>query len=398
MAWFLNFFRKPDPYEHGLSSSWVQFPTATNFTTETVGGYDVCYKLVCHYQKVDHKQFKEARMLEAEHESTFLEAVNSSVVLPTLRSSNRFLRLTPESYPLPFLCQVFQDNQSTSIGRHISCSQLDCELNHGELKLRFQHSGCIVTFLSIELLIQPADLIERNYKRMIRIHDITSIKSRPEYMAIEEAMVVAAARAGLELQRLFHDKQTDQVHQGSRFTISTRLARNALEVSWKFDQGVSRREKMRGYRKEGGFPLEPLPLESNGTCVVDSRVDDKTVLSLSTGQDHFFTFVITETSAGKVEIVESLRFSVRVPTSEEFARAESMLVAIEARKKQTSKLSEKTSKALEELMSFIEFEESVSELETQLIERISKKEYSAEQKAEKIERLRAVVESLHLDR
>ena len=283
--------------------------------------------------------------------------------------------------------------------KYVACDVACTELNKELRAARFTHSGCSTLSIDFRLLAQPqADAtIEENYQRMIKLHDVTSIKNTPGYAAVEEATMVAFAHRELELRRLFTHRQADQTHRGDNLSISTRMVGRAVEISWTFKKSLSSRETMRGYRKEGGFWTGTLPPENNGVCIAESKLDNAAILNLTAGTEHFFTFVILRTGSEAQEIVESLRFSVRVTTQEELARADELVKAAGSPADQKTKLSEKTNIALQELMTFIEFDENVSELEKQLVERISNKDYSEEEKEEKIQRLKDVVQSLRID-
>ena len=65
MGWIRRIFLgEKDPYEFGVSSLWSEFFQEGIFHTETAYGYRVRYTLNCHFRKVNHQEFKRARMLE----------------------------------------------------------------------------------------------------------------------------------------------------------------------------------------------------------------------------------------------------------------------------------------------------------------------------------------------
>jgi hypothetical protein len=133
------------------------------------------------------------------------------------------------------------------------------------------------------------------------------------------------------------------------------------------------------------------------------------------GKEYFYTFLLTfeepvyaDKTLGdifgssrvvgqKTNTVDSIRFSVRVPTQAETLHIEKnleKLAGIDTPAKNPKR--EKINRAFEELTSFVEFEESMSQWEKDLITQIEKKNYPAEEEKEKIERLKAVVESLRV--
>jgi hypothetical protein len=392
MALLKRFLRIKDQYEQYPGSGWIQFQTNGPFTTETACGYKIHYGLTCHYTKVNHQEFKAARMLDESSKAKLLEIVNRDVVVPALRAKNRFLRFTAERYLYPALCCIVGDRDQQFVALDNSCIELNQDLN----TTQFTQFGCSITFLDLKLHRNTDEMVEENYKRMIRLYDITSIKNTPEYANAEERVIIALAHRELELKREFLSSEP-KVHSGNNVTIVTRAAGQAVDISWSFDKPLLQNETLRGYMKEGGFWTGSLPLENNGVCIVDSRSKNSSVQSLSAGKDYFFTFAIVGVYTDGVVVVESLRFSVRVPMEEELSRIDELTRAVTMPKKEDSPLGEKTARAMRELLSFVEFDENVSQLEKQLVDRISGKDYSPQEKSEKIERLKAVVESLRIE-
>ncbi len=385
MAWLKNIFGG-DEYENCAD----HFITKGTFTTETVCGYKICYAVICNYSRVDKERFKAARMLEKENQAKLLKSVNDHLVIPTFKSKGRFWRLRAGRYGQGALCRISKDGDESYVYNDHSCIDLNAELT----ATPFKDFGCSA-HAAVDICDQSDEIIEENYKRMIMLYGSNAIENSGKYMVEEESILVAAAKRELDLQREFRQHQTERFHKGEKISITTRLAGRALEIAWKFEQPLSPNASFRGYRKEGGFSPEVLPLASNGACVADSRVDDKTVLTLAAGADHFFTFAITKSGTDGLYVVESLRFSVRLPTVEELAHAEKLILTMQANQQKVT-MSKKTSDAVQELLSFVEFEESITGVEKQLIDRISSKSYSPEEKANKIGRLKSVVESLRV--
>lgn len=383
MGWLRNIFGGNEYQNCG-----TYFHRRKVFLATTVCDYKVRYEVVCDYQKVDEEKFKSARMLEEQNRDHFVELVNSNVVVPVLKSNGRFWRLYERSHNEGGLCVpdagiVYLDH---------SCIKLNEELKAA----RFGDSGCVINSVRIFACEQSPEIIEENYNQMIALHAVDSIKNSAEYVAKEEAMLVACAKRMLELNAALLLALTDQTHEGKRAVIGTRLFGRMLEFRWKFKEPLSGPRSLKGYAKSGGFSEDFLPLDQNGPCLVDSKCDSRSVVNLAAGTTYFVTFVIVYTGGKALEIEDSVRFSITIPTGEELARTNQFAALLEKKPEKQPTLSKRTSDALEELNSFVEFEETISQVEKQLVEQISAKPYSPEEKSEKIDRLKAVVESLRM--
>lgn len=380
-----------DPYKN----SAIHFTRRGTFSGVTACGYKIRYDVTCHYDKSDSHQFKSARMLEEENADKFLALVNERVVAPASKSNGRQWRLLLSRFGGiggGELCRVVKDESGVHVYRDQSCVELNKELSTA----RFEDLGCSATSIIVYPREQSPEIIEENYKRMIPMHDGNSIKHTPQYMALEESIIVLAARRELEVQKVSLQRQAVQSHKAELFAIETRLVGRALEITWTILKPLGS-SALYGYAKQGGFWTGTRPLESNGTCVVEARNSGSSIMDLAAGVQHYLTFVVARNQLKEWDVLETLRFSVRVPALNELTHVDELLKALDNhRRQQAPALNEKTTAALNELRSFVEFEETISGVEKELIDQISGKGYSPEEKADKIERIKAVAESLRM--
>jgi hypothetical protein len=386
MAWLKSLLGFGDPYENGPSN----FSRSGTFTAETVTGYKICYRILLEYSKSDPEAFKAERMLDEANRDRLVALANEHLVKPAFTKAGCFWRLHDRRYRRGELCCVVKEEDAYTVYRDHSC----IEFNKLLAKQRFKGLGC-GGMARVELCDQTKDLIEENYSRMIKLYGSDAIEHTGKFMVEEESILVAAAKRALDLEKEFRESQHCQAHSQNGVTIRTHLAGRALQIQWELKEEIGPRSALYGYAKQGGFPLETLPLEANGTCVVDARASGSTVLSLAEGVQHFLTFVVAWKDETGWRADTPIRFSVRIPTAGEWSHAQHLIHrAEECGKQQRQILSKKTSDAIKELLSFVEFEESISEWEKRLIERIASKDYSAEEKGEKIARLREVIEAM----
>lgn len=386
MAW-LRKLLGIDPYDN----SPVSFTRKGTFIGETIGGYKVCYTIWCDYHKNNPDEFREARMLDESSRAQLVALVDEHFVKPAIKATGRFWRLHAGRYNRGELCCVVKEGESLGVYRDHSCLEINKKLQAPP----FEACGCIA-LARIELCNQTEELIEENYKRMIRLYNTDAIEFTTKYMVEEESILVAVAKRELDLEKDLLRSQSQQTHKAGDITITTRLAGRALEIIWKLNEPFRGSTRLYGYTKQGGFCTDYLPLENNGTCIVEAQSSGSVVMRLAEGVQHFLTFVVAWRDEKEWRTDETLRFSVRVPAQSEMTYAEELLYKFENRPKPLPTMSKKTADAVNELLSFVEFEDSISQLEKQLVEQISSKGYSPEEKVEKIDRLKAVVESLRI--
>jgi len=377
-----------DPYE---TSQWSQFFEQDVYHAQTACGYKVQYTLSCHFQKENHVEFKQAKMLDEKSRKAFLNVVHETVVLTALRIKGRSLRLLRSRPNFPCLCWLVNTTEESYIAADVACIELNKELKN----TRFNHAGCTTLSIDVRFLAFPQtdEITEENYKHMIKLHDIDSIKNSPDYVAEEEAYMVAFAHREMELRKQFMHDQINQSHSGKLVTIQTKQIARAVEISWLLHTDLTHNQTLRLYRKQEEFWPGTFPIEKHGACIAESQCNDATIQTLASGTDYFFTMVIVEKDSKETRIWDTIKFSVRMPSIEEISKVDTLVAMT---KNSKPRLTEKTQAALQELLSFVEFDENVSQLEKELVERISSKDYSEEEKEEKITRLNEVVDSLRI--
>jgi len=374
---------------------WTRFQATRTFTAKTSCGFDVEYVLVAGYEKTNAKAFKAGGMLEESNREKLLSEFHGEVLLPLLRERGRSFRLIAGRDRRPALCHISRDGQGQSVHIDISCRQL---LRDAKAK-KFRRYGCEVRIEDIYLERLSDKLVQENYKQM-KLCDIKSVENSAPFKEAEEAFMVALLNRQMEIEKALQESQTNQTHKGDRFTVKTRAVGLAAEISWKIEGELPADQLIRGFRAEGGFAGN-AGVAGSGVCIAEARRDNATVQSLREGTDYFFTFLLVRVGAdGGQTVLESLRFSLRIPTQSEISRIEQVVSkAAQYQNPAPPKRDEKQERidrAMRELVSFVEFDESLSALEKRLIDRIGGKEYTTEEKEEKIERLRAAVESLRL--
>lgn len=379
--------RNRDPYETGRTGRYSKFFETGVFSTTTAHGFTVQYELWCNYEKVDHDAFRHSRMLEPESQKHFLRRVNTDVVTRLLNSKGRFVRIFPDTSILPQLCRAIELEGKQCVARDLNCAELIDEL----CEARFKADGCVTGKMLLKFRPYNASeqIIDKNFEIMQKHFDIDSIRANPVFAAQEEAWMIALAKGEIELRKRFALQRLSQDHTSRRLFVRARVIGGAIEIQWQLTDNLAPGERIKGLRyKDGnGFGGE------NTDCIVDSASGGSVALSLPAGTQQFFSLQITANRGAYYSPEDTINFTIRIPTAAEQAEFDAFLT------KGASKappLSEKTKAAMEELLSFVEFDEHVSELEKQLVARITAKDYSEEEKAERVNRLKLLVESIHL--
>lgn len=381
-----------DPYE---TSQWRVFFKDRTCHVETRFGYKVPFHLAVMFEKVDHRQFKDARMLREESQWAFFDKVLNEVVLPRMTGHGRFVRLFADRPTRPALCKVITDNEGVHVAGDVACSDMNQEFS----TVQFTKLGCKTLTIRVAMKIRypsPDDLAIANYNHMKKLFNVDAIENSEAYGAAEEGLIVALARREIETRRTLAICQSEGTHDGRRLRVSTRIAGQSLQIEWVLKDSLNSGEKVLGYRREGGYAANALLFTSNGECVVDAVASGTATYNVRPGTEYFFSFFVRDEAL--VGYSDMVRFTVRMPTEQELHRFDALISHLsEGRKLQDKKLNPKTSAALETVQSFVEFDESVSEMEKEMIARIQKGSYSDEEKEDKIERLKSVIESLRIE-
>lgn len=247
---------------------------------------------------------------------------------------------------------------------------------------------------------------------MIKLKARESIENTEAHRAAEEATVIAFLHKKSELQRTFQHVQTDNEHKSNGISVKTRLVGQAMELSWDIKKYQNSGFVLRGFRKEDGFAHDNSSWNAHGMCVVETQSNGQCVQHLDAGKEYFYTFMLTKdepvyaeqkllesffcsaaVKGTKTRLADSLRFSIRVPTQMEIMQVDRMLEKVKAPPPADPKR-EKINRAIEELQSFVEFDENITQIGEELIKQIEKKNYSEEVRNQKIERLKALLDSM----
>lgn len=400
-----------DPYFVGRSSFLTHFLWKQTRVGVTDSGNKILYTITCEIDKVDHEQFRAARMLKQNRQDMLLDEWHRTVFTPKYRELRCSFRLLINFfYGKPSFCRIIKEGEKDFVAFDQDAYETIKEI----AKIPFQKNGCSVKIFALEATLDEACAAENNYM-LRKLNGVNDLENSEVYRKNQEAVVITFINGRFQLEKQFMTAQFDQKHSGKMFDLSSRLVGQSLEISWDLKRSDDGVHTLRGYRRENGFlPLEK-GLEEQGTYIVETQRSGKTVHHMQEGKEYFYTFLLTfeepvyaEKTLGdifgsprvvgqKTNTVDSIRFSVRVPTQAETLHIEKNLERLAGKDTPAKNPKrEKINRAFEELTSFVEFEESMSQWEKDLITQIEKKNYPVEEEKEKIERLKAVVESLRV--
>lgn len=394
------------------------------YTDRTEVGFFIRYKLTCRVVVVDRDEMYRHKLSLESKQGAIIDLWREKVLKPKLvemRYSFRYMlpaKQGPKS--LVYACRVLTDDAGETLYSDPDCMGMVMafrEVSPLEVK------GLKIYFYRLDLhsgarLATDHVFIEENYA-MIKLRKLPAPEESSDFRRWEESCVVAMLRRRLQLEAEFKRHEVEQSHAGRAFSINTRIAGTAVELHWEKSSGWRDNYRIQGYQKEGGGFSDSAGSNSDGMCVVDSTAGVGTTLfTLSPGRDYYYTFVVTQEEPvydeksgivallGSPKVVgtkrvvqDSVRFKMRMPTANEIQRLDDLLLDYEEEPEQVEnapQVSEKTKAALEELVTFVEFDEYISDFEKQLSERIKSKAYTEEEKSEKISRLKDVVESLRV--
>lgn len=377
-----------DPYDDGPSSFNSNFAEELTFTGKTNFGlgYKISYVVLCHFYKTDPYQFRVHNMLDLEARLKYVHYLHGKVVLPELHSKRRFFLLSPRR-PFPILCRLVDKKDGISVVPDYECMELNSELKFSS----FKQCGCTARIVDVRIPEeQPEDLVEENYEHMKKKHDVKTIESHAAYIDGEESIAVALAHRQLELRRTVARTLVEQTHKGSYVSIEVQLVAEMVKISWTFNENMESGATLRGFRKQGGFAVGNQSDESNGMCIVEARESNSATFRLSRDEEHYFTFI----AQSPRKAPETLRFAVRVPSREEEEELLAPFSKVSEKAKTPAK--QKIDAALQELLASIQFDESLADLEKDLLKRASSSDGTPEEQAERQDRIRFLVAQIRL--
>ena len=399
-----------DPYHVSPDGMRERFTWKRTYTWQTDFGFHFRYEIVCEVRKIDWEGFKQARMLEQSNQHKLIDTWHTEIFLRYMKEllcSFRFV-MTPRGIRLdenPCLCRIVNEGGSDFVFYDYHCRGTTDDIQ----KLPFQRNGCEVKLWWMTIIFDDL-LLKENYN-MIKMKEREAIENSVAYRAYEEAFIISLLEKKLELEQAFKNVQTDNDHSSRSIAVKTRLVGQAMELSWDIKEYQNTGYVLRGFRKEDGFVPDNNSLTAHGMCVVETQSNGKAVQHLEAGKEYFYTFLLTRdepvyaeqkfveslfTSAAvrgtRTSIADTLRFPIRVPTQMEILQIERMLEKVKTPAVDPKR--EKINRAVEDLQSFVEFDETISQFGDTLIQQIEKSNYPEEVRNAKIERLKALLDSM----
>jgi len=262
-------------------------------------------------------------------------------------------------------------------------SEIVCELQQTPLI----NGGYSISLKNFDQNFISDELIQKNYA-MLTEEQKEDVEKDERYQAFDEALAVAALKRRLE----FMESQCKQRHDSSVVAIQTERSGRSVKISWQFKTAAPSGYILLGFRKTGGFFNNLWDENNNGTLVIHDTVNGSVIEPLTEGETYFYTFILKPWSEDAEHPKYSIvRFQITI-TNEEKELIETTIRRIV---KASSGGREQISHALKELGSYVEFdtafETTAKTLEAQIGDNPV---YSAEEKEEKIARLRDVMASL----
>lgn len=332
------------------------------------------------------------------------------VFVPTLGKLQRFFEIdfSPPSRRV-HLCGIANEDKEDYVAVDAGCQETVNALS----AVQYSKYGCRVELWMIKPKIEETLMLE-NYD-MLKQRLVSSPENDAVLLEQRELLTVVLWERYFELQREFQNVQSTQQHESKAITVTTKLAGCNVGLSWRLGNYQNKDFVLRGYRSESGFTTG-TPYPDRGQCIVETQQNGTSCQHLQEGKEYFYTFLLTTDSPvfandtlvdtvrsvvgnPKVKRVEtrvfdSLHFMVRLPTQTELLHVDRMLER--SKEMRIDPKREKINRAMEKLTSFVEFEESISEIEKVLVERINNGKGSAKAKRDKIEQLRALAGSLQV--
>jgi len=388
-----------DMYQEMRIGYWRTNNRAQEFPGRTLSGFKIKYKLTLHIHRVNDAEFKAARMLEEEQIESLIYAFNEDF-LSWMKETNRYFYLDS----LYGIGHVIHATDAGEIEDEINCS--GTTKAHNDHK--FLKYGCLVELILLDVRIDTdneALLWENCF--MIDRTTMEHLENKYQTLKLEEAWNMVLLREWLRLNKAWKEKVrigSNRNYTGKWIEVQVENQGNEIVLRWNYkNDSESARFHLRGFRKEGGFAIADDDT-SQGTLVIDRWGPDWKSERLEMGKTYFYTFKISfrHNKSGDDAEQERLRFEITTPSDtsiDEFAQRMNEIVENSEKEKNPppDPRREKVNRAIDELRAFVEFDESLTQWENDLIKQIESKGYSPEEQEDKIERLKLAVESLRVE-
>lgn len=363
------------------------------FSIQSPANFEVNYRLRLVVEAPTEAHFYSARLGEKEAQIALAEHYNHDAFHRFLRENSYRFHLgwsetaTRDQAGQQFFASAdaFIEREDGMFFRHVGSSELEEKLQ----KVVLTKDGLRITVSGIEQNLFPEKLIERNYA-MLTEGQKEEIEHDRRYNEYDEMLAVAALKRRLEFQGAQYKRQ----HDGSQVSLQTERVGRDLRISWQFKPGAPSGCELLGFRKAGGgFYPDQWDEERNGELVIQDARTNETIDRLDEGKTYFYTFILkpwTNTEGASRYAVA--RFQVSISTREETEAIQATLRRIE--KKVLDPDSERISRAMKEVRSYVKFDTALDTMLKTLEREIEQKGYSEADRDEKIARLRDVFASL----
>lgn len=368
------------------------------YSGRSLAGFRIKYRMSLHIHRVNDADFTAARMLEEKNIASLVHEFNEDF-LRWMKETNRhfyFANLYGTGH-------VIHLTDAGTIEDEINCA--GTTKTHKERG--FLKNGCRVELVLLDTWVGENDetLLEENFC-MIDAATKEPLEEQYRSRKVQEAWTMILLRQWLKLQKTWKENfslGSNRKYTGKWIEVQTESQGNEVVLRWTYrGNAESAQFHLRGFRKEGGFSLAEDDA-SQGTLIVDRWGPDWKSERLEMGKTYFYTFKVSflHKKTGDEAAQEQLRFEITTPSETLLTELEQrMTEAVERMKDAQSSTPdpkrERLNRAFEELSEFVEFDESLTRWEKDLITQIGSKNYSDEERAEKIERLKLAVEDLRL--
>lgn len=273
-------------------------------------------------------------------------------------------------------------------------------------KIHFTGYGCRASLLRLDAWIDRDDaaLIKENHS-MIDDTSGNPLMTEVETRKIEEAWVIALLNERLKVQEEWKTQLhfgSNRTHKGIRFNLQTECRGSEVVIKWNFNNPKNQRYHMRGFRSENPFTLD-IDDKTQGVLVIDRWGDDWVTEHLEAGKTYFYTLRISRTFFYTNEVImEDFRFEITTAPRDCMDVLENKLskwiekikTPVVAPPVPISAKQQEINRIFEQLNSYVEFDEDLTQREKSLIKEIEAKNYPAKERKEKIERLKLIAEDL----